>query len=253
MQRVLRSCCCFFLLSLSTLILLSIVLHPPVCAQQLAENVLPEAPAPSFNSVHALMRGSIPQPPTRHRWLTLNHLSIAVLFAGEALDSWSTYNNLTHPRWICGYSPAFGNSVTYISNDGTHYDPHTIQTELCGPGPSGQLANYAYDVTRTGAFTEQGWTTTLHLAGNRNFGGVLAWNLADDLGQLFAAHYLSKRKGIIGKLAPGINFSHGFVHLDCGVLNLQFAHTHRNPKTWQFHVPDEASLYPAIPRWWGRQ
>src|SRR5262249_41206715 len=132
-------------------------------AQDLADNYLPEAPLPVSHSVHAVMKdGSALQPATKRHRISLNSFSIAFLFAGEALDMWSTQNNLTHPRWICGYGPAFGNAVTYISNDGRQYDAQTIQNELCGPGPSGQLANYAYDVTRTGAFTEDGWVTRLH-------------------------------------------------------------------------------------------
>src|SRR5215831_9047396 len=158
MQSLLRCCSQSISFALSTAILLSVGLHPPICAQQLADNLVPEAPVPALHGVHAVMRNSsVPQPAVHHRWLTLNNLSIAVLFGGEALDSWSTYRNLTHPRWICGYGPAFGNAVTYISDDGRHYDPQTIQNELCGPGPNGQLANYAFDVTRTGAFTEDGW------------------------------------------------------------------------------------------------
>ena len=182
----------------------------------------------------------------------MNTVSIAVLAGGELLDSWSTYNNLTHPKWICGYSPAFGNAITYISNDGRRYDAHTIQYELCGPSSTGQLANYAYDVTRTRAFTEDGWVTKFHLTGNRNVAGVLAWNLADDVGQLVIARYLGKRKGLIGRIAPGINFTRGLVHIDCGIQNIQFSRTHRNASTWQFGLMNEANLYPT-PRWWGKQ
>jgi hypothetical protein len=194
-----------------------------------------------------------PAVPLKHRqWLTLNKISVAVLFAGEALDSWTTYTNLTHPKWICGNSPAFGNAVTYISDDGKHYDPATIQHDLCGPSPSGQLANYAYDVTRTGAFTETGWATSLRLTGNRNVAGVIAWNVANDVGQMLIARHLAKRRGLIGRLAPGINFVRGLVHIDCGIQNLQFARTNSNATAWQFHLPNEATLYPA-PRWWGKQ
>ena len=253
MQSILRFRCHPVSLAISSAILLFLGSASLDRAQEIATNSFPEAPVPAIHSVHALIKNpSAPQEPAHHRWLTLNNLSIAVLFAGEAFDSWSTYSNLTHPRWICGYSPAFGTAVTYISDSGEHYDPQEIQNELCGPGPSGQLANYAYDVTRTGAYTETGWVTTLHLAGNRDFGGVLAWNLADDFGQMLAARYLSKKKGIIGKLAPGIDLSHGLVHVDCGVLNVQFARTHSNPNAWQFRLPNESSLYPT-PRWWGRQ
>ena len=189
---------------------------------------------------------------TNHRRLTLNKLSLAVLFGSEALDSWTTYNNLTHPKWICGYSPALGNAVTYISDDGKRYDPRTIQYDLCSPGPSGQSANYAYDVTRTGAFTETGWVRSLGLASGRNVAGVLAWNLADDIGQMLIARQLQKRRGKIGRIAPAINFARGLVHIDCGIQNLQFARHHNNATNWQFGVPNESALYPG-PRWWGKR
>jgi len=226
-------------------------LNPCSAAQDLAESSLPESPVPEIRAASLTTRPAAPRP-QRHRWLTINNASIAVLFAGEALDSWTTYNNLTHPKWICGYSPAFGNAVTYISDDGKRYDPQTIQSDLCGPSPSGHLANYAYDVTRTGAFTETGWTTSLHFTSNRNIAAVLAWNIADDAGQILVARYLSKRHGIIGRIAPGINFARGLVHFDCGIQNPQFARNHRDATTWQFQLPNESTLYPG-PRWWGRQ
>jgi len=222
--------------------------------QEIASSDLPDPPVPEFSAVeHALMRAH-PAYPTvkKNRWLSLNKLSIAALLGGEELDSWSTYSNLTHQKWICGYSPAFGNAVTYISNDGQHYDAETIQNVLCGPGPSGQAANYAYDVTRTGAFTETGWVTKLGLAGKRNFAGVEAWNLADDVGQFLIARYLGRRKGPIRRFGAGMNFSRGMVHMECGILNIRFARQNSNPNRWGFHVPDEGVLY-AGPRWWGRE
>ena len=231
--------------------LVLIGLNQCLTAQDLAENALPEAPIPEIRAAALTTRTAAPRSHKR-RWINLKNGSIAVLFAGEALDSWTTYNNLNHPKWICGYSPAFGNAVTYISDDGNVYDPHTIQSDLCGPSPSGQPANYAYDVTRTGAFTETGWTTSLRLTGNRNIAGVLAWNIADDVGQMLIARHLSKRRGIVGRLAPGINLARGLVHIDCGIQNLQFARNHRNATTWQFNLPNESTLYPG-PRWWGKK
>lgn len=224
-----------------------------VQAQEVTISLLPNPPLPQQTELHAVMKipGPIPRKP-RSRWINLNSLSITTLLGGEALDSWSTYRNLTHRGWICGYSPAFGNAPTYISNGGRHYDAETIQNVLCGPGPSGQIANYAYDATRTGAFTEQGWVTQYHLARNRNFPAIEAWNLADDLGQLLGAHYLHHRKGLIRRLGPALNFSRGAVHLECGILNIRFARIHNNSTTWQFNVPDESRLYPG-PRWWGKR
>lgn len=236
-----------------------LALQIPVCCQASsppaeAENVaLPDAPRSEPSTSLAISSSRrIPAASQNHSRLTLNRISLSILVAGETLDSWTTYKNLTHHRWICGYSPAFGNAVTYISDDGNRYDPSAIQHQLCGPGPSDQLANYAYDVTRTGAFTETGWVTSMRLTSNRNLAGVLAWNLADDAGQMLIARYLARRRGLIGRFAPAINLARGLVHIDCGIENLLFARTHNNATTWQFHLPNESTLYPG-PRWWGRQ
>lgn len=222
--------------------------------QQLAVSELPSSPTAEAGAV-ILSRPPAPPRHVEHHRLTLNNLSVAVLVGSEALDSWTTYRNLTHPKWICGYSPALGNAVTYISDDGKHYDPRTIQDNLCGPSPSGRQANYAYDVTRTGAFTETGWTTSLRLTGSRDSASVIAWNIADDLGQVLAARYLSnrlgRRDGIFRRIAPAFNFARAIVHIDCGIQNLQFARHHSNPSSWDFNLPNQAVLYPA-PRWWGR-
>jgi len=139
-----------------TAFLLILLAASEISAQQIASNIVPDSPArPIYVERAEMAVFSAPSQPARKSRINLNTISIAVLAGGEALDSWTTYKNLTHPRWICGYSPALGNAVTYISDDGKRYDPHTIQFELCGTGPSGQLANYAYDVTRTGI--HRGW------------------------------------------------------------------------------------------------
>ena len=234
---------------ISLLGLILSVAAPCLAMQNLASYELPSAPAPELRTTMLTRPAASPRV-IRHPWLTLNKASVAFLFASEALDSWTTYTNLTHPKWICGYSPALGNAVTYISDDGKHYDPHTVQYDLCGRGPSGQLANYAYDVTRTGPFTETGWVTSMGLSSGRNAAGVIAWNVADDVGQMLVARYLAKRRGLLGRVAPGINFARGFVHLDCGIQNLQFARHHSNAGTWSFNLLNEANLYPG-PRWWG--
>ncbi|MBS1805649.1 MAG: hypothetical protein JST28_20095 [Acidobacteria bacterium] len=239
------------------LLLLALALPPAIQASPFAEDQeklgLPNAPSSEPSTSLAISSSrKIPAASQHHSPLTLNRVSLSILVAGEALDSWTTYKNLSHHKWICGYSPALGNAVTYISDDGKRYDPPTIQHQLCGPSPSGQLANYAYDVTRTGAFTETGWVTSMRLTSNRNIAGVLAWNLADDASQMLIAHYLARRRGLIGRFAPGINLARGLVHIDCGIENLLFARTHNNATTWQFHLPNESTLYPG-PRWWGRQ
>jgi hypothetical protein len=160
MQRIVHSSRRSISATVSLGILLFAGLNSLVFAQELAVNSVPDAPVPVLHGAHAILKsGNAPQMPVSRRWFNLKDFSIAFLAAGETLDMWSTHRNLTHPRWICGYSAAFGNAVTYISNDDKQYDPYTIQNNLCGPGPSGQLANYAYDVTRTGAYTEDGWVT----------------------------------------------------------------------------------------------
>ncbi|WP_109485155.1 hypothetical protein [Occallatibacter savannae] len=239
-----------FALAFSAIVLILAPTLPSFAQQQLAMADLPAAPEPEPAAL------ILPHPPAApktgpHGKLPLNKASVAFLFASEAFDSWTTYNNLTHPKWICGYSAAFGNAVTYISDDGKRYDPHTIQYSLCGPGPSGQLANYAYDVTRTGAYTETGWVSAFRLAGARNAAGAIAWNVADDFGQMLVAHYLAKRSRFIRSIAPGINIARGSIHLGCGIQNLQFARHHSSAGAWNLNLPDEANLYPA-PRWWGR-
>lgn len=224
---------------------------PCLALQDIASSELPSAAIPESRAAIGTQPAASPRI-ARHAWLNLNRFSVAVLVGSEVLDSWTTYNNLTHPKWICGYSAAFGSAVTYVSNDGKRYDPHTIQYDLCGPGPAGQLATYAYDVTRTGAFTETGWVTSARLASGRNAAGVIAWNVADDLGQMLVARYLTRRRGLIGRVAPGLNLARGLVHLDCGIQNIQFARHHRDASAWSFNVPNEAKLY-ASPRWWGRR
>ena len=239
------------ILLVSSLAVLMLAAAPCTAMQDLASYELPSAPVPEIRATMVTRPAALPRASGHHR-LTLYKVSVAFLFASEALDSWTTYTNLTHPKWICGYSPAFGNAVTYISDDGKHYDPHAIQYDLCGPSPSGGIANYAYDVTRTGAFSETGWVTSIGLSSGRNAAGVIAWNAADDIGQMIIARYLAKRRGLLSRVAPGINFARGFVHLDCGIQNLQFARHHSDAGTWQFNLPNEAHLYPG-PRWWGRR
>jgi hypothetical protein len=71
-----------------------------------------------------------------------------VLAATETVDMISTYQNMTHKRWLCGYDSAVGhayriNGSLYAPNTGPGAD--TIP-KLCGPSPYGQNENYAVDV-----------------------------------------------------------------------------------------------------------
>lgn len=225
----------------------------PSLSQHL-NDVLPDAPlAVRPSGDPAIMTRPILQTNTRIQQHTFYRVSFAVLAAGEALDSWSTYVNLTHEKWICGYSNAFGSSTTFISDDGKYYDSHTVRDVLCGPSPSAERANYAYDVTRTGAFTETSWVRQFRLAAPRNYAGVAFWNLGNDAAQFLLARYLGKRVKGVGKfVGPSVVLGRGLVHLEEGILNIRFLRSHNDPNAWQFGVPNEASLFPG-PRWWGKQ
>jgi hypothetical protein len=242
--------------ALSVLAGVVLVLSPGILrinAEEESSNYLPDAPVAPIGMPHAVLKGyAAAQPVAKKRRLSVNRLSFIFLAAGEAVDSWSTYSNLSHPKWICGYSPAFGDAATYVSNDGRHYDAQTIQKDLCGPGPSGEAANYAYDVTRNQAFIETGWAASFGLADKRNFWGVEAWNLANDAGQFLIASYVGRRWLPKGRLGSFVNLTRSAVHLECGILNIRFARRNSNPDKWQFRVPDETQLFPT-PRWWGRR
>lgn len=199
--------------------------------------------------VHALMRPLQTPRILRSRWLTLNRTSIAALVAGEAIDSWGTYRNMTHTKWICGNSPAFapGYDTNVPSEISSLRDVHTV----CGPGPIGQSANWAFDTTRAGYFSEGGWVTQFHLAGDRNYAGVEGWNIANDIGWYLFARRLGKRTDWIGKSGSVLNFARGSIHLRLGIENFTAVSHHQNPNTLDLHVPKDSNYNSA--RWWGKK
>ena len=235
--------------TLATLIL-GIVAACPGGAQELhANNTYPDAPLPELLGTHAIP-APVPRPrTTKHGWFTANRLSTLALIAGEAIDSWGTYKNMTHTRWICGNSPAFAGS--YDTNVPTEISGLTDVQTVCGTSPAGQPANWAFDVTRVGYFTEGGWVTQIHLAGKRDYAAVEAWNLANDLGWYLLAHRLGKRRDWIGKTGPALNLGRGLVHLELGLDNLIAVRHQQNPNTLNLYIPKDSNY--TAPRWWGKR
>ena len=214
-----------------------------------ANNIYPDAPVPEVLHVHAIMKAPFRTPRTfKHRWLTLNSMSIATLVAGAAIDSWGTYKNMTHTKWICGNSPAFGGG--YDTNVPDQISSLRDVQTVCGAGLAGQSANWAFDATQVGYFSEGGWVTQFHLTGDRNYAGVEGWNLANDVGWYLVARHLGRRTDWIAKCGPALNFGRGFVHLDLGIGNFIAVGHHQNPNTLDLHVPKDSSY--TEPRWWGK-
>lgn len=190
-----------------------------------------------------------PSSPAKRQRRALNRWSLAALIAGEGVDSWGTYKNLSHTKWICGSSPAFAGG--YDTNVPGQISSLGDVENACGVGPGGHTANWAFDVTRVGYFSEGGWVSQLHLTDNRNYGAVEGWNLGNDLVWFIVANRLAKRSDWIGKCGPALNFGRGIVHLQLGIANFLNVSHHQNPNTLNLYLP-AASNFNA-PRWWGRQ
>jgi len=182
----------------------------------------------------------------RH-WSTLRKVAVGTLIGGELIDSWGTYKNVTHTRWVCGNSPAFNGS--YDTNATGELTSLPEVGAVCGIGPAGQSANWAFDVSRLGYFSEGGWVSQWHLSGERNFAGIEGWNLANDVGWYLVARQLEKRKGWIGRSGTALNFARGIVHLQLGIGNFTAIRNHRNPNTLDLHIPKDSHY--NSPRWWG--
>ena len=230
---------------------ISVYVSTSINAQQLGEN---------FSSTRDLVPSLLPAPeaetrpfqmpsPPKHRRLSLNTLSVITLVAGEGIDSWGTYRNMTHEKWVCGNSPAFAGA--YDTNAPGEISSLNDVMAACGAGPEGQSANWAFDVTRLGYFSEGGWVTQFHLANDRNFAAVEGWNLANDFGWYLLARHLENRKNWIGKMAPALNFGRGIVHLDLGIANLVEVKHNQNANTLDLHVPPDSNY--TAPRWWGKR
>ena len=128
---------------------------------------LPNDPAPEDSDSHAALEVPIQSSHNaKHRWLTLNRISLDTLIAGEVIDSWGTHRNITHTMWVCGYSSAFNGG--YDTNVAGAISSLGDLQAVCGVGPAGQSANWDFDATRMGSFSEGGWVTQWHLSGARN-------------------------------------------------------------------------------------
>ena len=180
--------------------------------------------------------------------MTLRGESVAALVVGVAIDSWGTYRNMTHTKWVCGNSEAFAGG--YDTNVPSRITNLGEVQSVCGPGPTGDSANWAFDVTQVGYFREGGWVTQLHLAGDRNYAGVEGLNLANDIGWYLLARHLGRRTDWIGKGGPALNFARGLVHLELGIGNFVAVSHHQNPNTLDLHIPADSNY--TAPRWWGR-
>lgn len=214
-------------------------------------SLYPDIPSPRVPSVGATMKAPVQATSTfRHRWLTLNNGSIATLVVGAAIDSWGTYKNMTHVKWICGDSPAFAGG--YDTNAPGEISSLDDVQGVCGVGPTGQSANWSFDTTRVGYFSEGGWATQFHVAGDRNYAAVEGWNIANDIGWYLFARHLGKRTDWMRRGGPSLNFGRGVIHLSLGVGNFIAVNHHQNPNTLDLHVPVNSN-YRSSPRWWGKK
>src|SRR5690348_6674014 len=97
------------MVALILLVLFNIGATTTIQAQVLdANDPYPDAPVADTLHARAIIKAPVQAlRAAKRRWLTQNSLSIATLVAGEAIDSWGTYRNMTHTKWICGNSAAF--------------------------------------------------------------------------------------------------------------------------------------------------
>jgi hypothetical protein len=226
-----------------------------------AVNELPDAPMPAMESSSSNMSFTSagiasqtfrrPTPIKKHRWLTAYNFSLLTLAVGETVDSLGTYENMTHPKWLCGYDslwPTWGYAIS--TNDHVTYDEASVKS-ICGVSPAGVQPNYMFDVTQTNSFMEGGWAAKWKLTGNRNYAGVEAWNLGNDVAQALVAHYLHKKGGWKGKVGTGMNYWHGIGHLGYGISNFRYISQNCTPAEWAKNNPKGFTWSP--PYWWGKK
>jgi len=224
---------------------------------------LPNAPVPmmeSSSSSNRLLTATAntsqvsPTPaPTKHRrWLTTYNGSLLTLVVGETIDSLGTYKNMTHTKWICGFDPVWPTGGYAISTgDQITYNADDVKS-ICGVSPTGMQPNYMFDVTQTDSFTEAGWAAKWGLTGNRNFAGVEAWNLGNDVAQALLAHYLHKKGGWRGKVGTAMNYCRGIGHLWYGLDNFRYVSQNRTPDEWVNNNSKGFTNWPG-PYWWGKK
>jgi hypothetical protein len=229
---------------------------------QIAVSELPDAPMPVMESSSSNMLPAVaaitsqafrkPTPPKKHRWLNMYNLSLLTLAAGETVDSLGTHENMTHPKWICGFDSIWPTGGYAIStNDQITYDAAAVKS-ICGVSPAGVQPNYMFDVTQTNSFDEAGWAAKYGLVGNRNYAGVETWNLGNDVAQALLAHYLHKKGGWKGKVGTAMNYCHGINHLELGITNFRYVSQNRIPDEWVKNNPKGFNNWPG-PYWWGKK
>ena len=226
---------------------------------QVVVNELPDAPIPvvSFSSsVSATMTlpGKQAQQIKKHRWFTAYNESVAALVIGEAVDTWGTHRNMTHPKFVCGWNSTPGFAAAYSSTDNT-YNINEVDT-LCGTFPQAQdlHANYAYDVTQLGMFTETGWAAKWGIAGNRDFARVEVANITSDILHVLVVKYLNKKSGWMGKIGNATLLFHAEEHLRLGKGNFSNVASNSDPNAvFNNHPNDLPAWADTFPRWWGKK
>jgi hypothetical protein len=183
------------------------------------------------------------------------------LAGAEALDTLGTFRNMTHRRWLCGFTPLAGNGVMingHLFSPGSDSGAGTL-ARLCGVAQLAAGENYAVDVTKYDeSFTEGGWTVQMGLAGRRDFPAVEAWNLALDGVGVVAQRFLpaTGRGRWARRVFIALNYAHGAAHVGGGVQCLNFVDSPKQTANGFFESRADAAemvkIYPG-PRWWGRR
>jgi hypothetical protein len=212
----------------------------------------------STSELGEMFTRSLATPPTqtksiKHRWFTTYNMSIAALAVGEAIDTWGTHRNMTHPKFLCGYDPVLGGGGAISTTEGGTYDLYQLQA-LCGSS-NGLQANYAFDVTQLhGMFTDGGWAVKWGLAGNRDFVRVTVIDITGDLLHALAMKYLSKKGGWRSKVGNATLLLHAEEHIRLGIDNLRFVADNNDPNTVFKNHPNQMPMWTdSTPQWWGKR
>lgn len=215
-----------------------------VCGQAFSSSTLPDAP-----EVQEAGPPSAPAP-HRHHWSSSTIVLVA-LGAGEAVDSWGTYLNMTHPNELCGYNDYWGPGDYAVDNH--------VYSSSSGPGVGrvhaicGPSANYVMNVSLLDkSFTETGWTVQWGLVkDDRHYRSVETLNVAADLfGVALEEYAVHKKVPWLKKVAEAANIAHAGAHFDGGVGDLLFIRHHSAGRFFQGDTAAFEIAYPD-PRWWG--
>ena len=249
-----------------SLVVVMTILCVPVCAlaqqdMQVTMNELPDAPIPVVESSSSTLFTSAtmtsPSKPIqakKHRWLTAYNESVVALVVGEAVDTWGTHRNMTHPKFVCGYNLILGGGGAISTTENVLYDLYQIQA-LCGPSPLGEKANYAYDTTQlNGMFTEIGLAAKWGIAGNRDFARVEAADITSDILHALVVKYLNKKGGWRGKIGNATLLFHAEEHFRLGIGNFRTVASNNDPNTVFRNYPNEMPIFAdTFTRWWGKR